>query len=57
VIDIEGDGYPYLDWYTEKPELGLTVYTLGYPLGDPNFTRHKGEISRRRRAAIPVGPQ
>jgi len=19
VIDIEGDGYPYLDWYTENP--------------------------------------
>lgn len=48
VIDIEGDGYPYLDWYTEKPELGLTVYTLGYPLGDPNFTRHKGEISKEK---------
>lgn len=48
VIDIEGDGYSYLDWYTEKPELGLTVYSLGYPLGDPNFSRHKGEISKEK---------
>jgi S1-C subfamily serine protease len=48
VIDIEGDGYPYLDWYSETPELGLTVYSLGYPLGDPNFTRHKGEISKEK---------
>ncbi len=48
VIDIEGDGYPYLDWYSEKPEIGLTVYSLGYPLGDPNFTRHKGEISKEK---------
>jgi len=48
VIDIEGDGFPYLDWYTAKPELGLTVYSMGYPLGDPNFTRHKGEISKEK---------
>lgn len=48
VIDIEGNGYPYLDWYGETPELGLTVYSLGYPLGDPNFTRHKGEISKEK---------
>ncbi len=48
VIDIEGDGYPYLDWYDKTPEIGLTVYSLGYPLGDPNFTRHKGEISKEK---------
>lgn len=48
VIDIEGDGYPYLDWYEDTPEIGLTVYSLGYPLGDPNFTRHKGEISKEK---------
>ncbi len=48
VIDIEGDGYPYLDWYKEPADLGLTVYSLGYPLGDPNFSRHKGEISKEK---------
>ncbi|TLN15955.1 serine protease, partial [bacterium] len=48
VIDIEGDGFPFLEWYEDTPELGLTVYSLGYPLGDPNFTRHKGEISKEK---------
>ncbi len=48
VIDIEGDGFPYLDWYSDTPEIGLEVYSLGYPLGDPNFTRHKGEISKEK---------
>jgi len=48
VIDIEGDGFPFLEWYNETPDLGLEVYSLGYPLGDPNFTRHKGEISKEK---------
>jgi S1-C subfamily serine protease len=46
VIDIDGDGYPYLSWYTDPIELGLEVYSLGYPLGDPEFTQHKGNISK-----------
>ncbi len=48
VIDIEGDGFPYLNWYKETPELGLAVYSMGYPLGDPNFTRHEGAISKEQ---------
>lgn len=47
VIDIEGDGFPYLDWYTGDIELGMEVYSLGYPLGDPEFTQHKGSISKK----------
>lgn len=31
VIDIEGDGYPYLDWNTGPITLGTEVYALGYP--------------------------
>jgi S1-C subfamily serine protease len=48
VIDIDGGGFPFLDWYDEKPELGLDVYSMGYPLGDPNFTRHSGAISKEQ---------
>jgi S1-C subfamily serine protease len=48
VIDIDGGGFPYLSWYEDKPKLGLDVYSMGYPLGDPNFTRHAGAISKER---------
>jgi hypothetical protein len=48
VIDIEGDGYPYFEWYTQDPKLGLEVYTLGYPLGDPNYTQHRGIVSKKQ---------
>lgn len=48
VIDIDGGGFPYLDWYDETPEIGLDVYSMGYPLGDPNFTRHTGAISKEQ---------
>jgi S1-C subfamily serine protease len=46
VIDIDGEGYPYFEWFTDPVELGLEVYSLGYPLGDPEFTQHKGNISK-----------
>lgn len=46
VIDIDGGDFPYLSWYDEKPEIGLDVYSMGYPLGDPNFTRHGGAVSK-----------
>jgi S1-C subfamily serine protease len=46
VIDIQGDGYPYLDWYNNSIDLGLKVYSMGYPLGDPQFSRHEGNISK-----------
>lgn len=47
LIDIEGDGYPFMDWYTGELKLGLKVYSLGYPLGDKEFTRHEGTISKK----------
>lgn len=47
VIDIEGEGYPYLDWYTDSVGLGLDVYSLGYPLGDPEFSQHHGAVSKK----------
>ncbi len=47
LIDIEGNGYPYFDWYTGDIELGLDVYSLGYPLGDPEFSQHNGAVSKK----------
>jgi serine protease Do len=46
VIDIQGDGFPYLDWYDGDINVGLKVYAAGYPLGDPNFTLTDGIVSK-----------
>ena len=48
VIDIEGDGYPYLNWYTDKPAVGLEVYAAGFPLGDPEYTMTSGIVSKAK---------
>jgi S1-C subfamily serine protease len=48
VIDIEGDGYSYLDWYPGEIEVGTDVYVAGFPLGDPEYTLNKGVISKSR---------
>ncbi len=46
VIDLDGDGYPYLGWYDGAITPGLDVYAAGYPLGDPNFTLTRGIVSK-----------
>lgn len=48
VIDIEGDGYAYLDWYEGNIDVGLDIYTAGFPLGDPEYTLTKGIVSKAR---------
>ena len=48
VIDIDGDGFPYLGWYTGDITPGLDVYAAGYPLGDPEFTLTRGIVSKAR---------
>jgi len=48
VIDIEGEGYPYLEWYDGSITPGLDVYAAGFPLGDPEFTLTRGIISKER---------
>lgn len=48
VIDIDGDGYPYLDWYSGDINVGLDVYAAGFPLGDPEFTLTRGIVSKAR---------
>lgn len=48
VIDIEGDGFPYLSWYDGTANVGLQVYAAGYPLGDPEFTLTEGIVSKEK---------
>jgi serine protease Do len=48
VIDIEGDGFPYLSWYDKPTQVGLEVYLAGFPLGDPEFTMTKGIVSKEK---------
>lgn len=50
VIDIEGSGYPYLQWYDGNVSVGLDVYAAGFPLGDPEFTLTRGIVSKARAA-------
>ena len=48
IIDIEGDGFPFLDWHTGDVGVGLEVFSAGHPLGDPEFTLTKGIVSKAR---------
>ncbi len=46
VIDIDGDGFPYLEWYSDSIDVGLDVYAAGFPLGDPEYTLTRGIVSK-----------
>ena len=46
VIDIEGDGFPTLEWYEGDIFTGLPIYAAGFPLGDPEFTLTRGIVSK-----------
>lgn len=46
VIDIEGEGFPFLEWYDGSINVGLDVYAAGFPLGDPEFTLTRGIVSK-----------
>ncbi|MBN1815040.1 MAG: serine protease, partial [Anaerolineae bacterium] len=48
VIDIEGEGYPYLEWYEGDIKAGLSIYVAGFPLGDPEYTLLQGIVSKER---------
>ena len=34
VIDVDGDGFPYLAWYADELAVGVDVFAAGFPLGD-----------------------
>lgn len=46
VIDIEGSGFPTLEWYEGEIFTGLPIYAAGFPLGDPEFTLTRGIVSK-----------
>jgi serine protease Do len=53
VIDIEGDAFPFLDWYDGEVKAGLDVYAAGYPLSrqaieGEEYNLTKGIISKPR---------
>lgn len=48
VIDIDGDGFPYLEWHEGDINVGLDVYAAGFPLGDPEFTLTRGIVSKAK---------
>lgn len=48
VIDLEGEGYPYVEWFEGEVEPPLEVYAAGFPLGDPEFTLTKGIVAKAR---------
>lgn len=43
VIDIDGDGFPYLEWYDGEITVGTKVFAAGYPEG--NYTLTDGIVS------------
>ena len=46
VIDIEGDGFPFLAWSGDPIKVGTEIYVAGFPLGDPEYTLTRGVISK-----------
>jgi len=46
VIKIDGEDFPYLDWFGGEIKVGLRVYAAGFPLGDPAFTLTDGIVSK-----------
>ncbi|WP_394553028.1 S1C family serine protease [Agromyces sp. MMS24-JH15] len=46
VVQLEGSGYPFLDWRKGDIDTALDVYAAGFPLGDPTFTETKGIVSK-----------
>ena len=46
VIDIEGDGFPYVEWFDGSITVGQEIYAAGFPLGDPQFTLTDGIVSK-----------
>lgn len=48
VIDIDGDGFPYLEWYDGQVSAGLDIYAAGFPLGDPEYTLTRGIVAKER---------
>ena len=44
LIDVDGEGFPYLQWSEREPARGLEVHSLGYPLDARDVVHTVGEI-------------
>ena len=48
VLDLSGDGYPFLDWYRDEPRPGLDAWAAGFPLGDPEYSLTRGSVVKAK---------
>jgi len=48
VIKIDGNDFPYVEWYDGTITAGLQVYAAGFPLGDPEYTITEGIVSKEK---------
>lgn len=49
VIDIDGEGFPTLQWYDGDIQVGLDVYGAGFPLfGNTEYTLTRGIVSKEQ---------
>ena len=46
VIDIDGEGFPYLSWYDGEIKPGVDVFAAGFPLGTDEYTLTRGIVSK-----------
>ena len=46
VIDIDGEGFPYLSWYDGEITPGVDVFAAGFPLGTDEYTLTRGIVSK-----------
>ncbi len=46
VIKIDGEDFPYLEWYSGPIDVGMDIYVAGFPLGEPEYSMVKGIISK-----------
>ena len=48
VIDIQGEGYPYFEWFEGEITTGLEIFAAGFPLGESEYTLLDGIVSKER---------
>lgn len=48
VLDLTGDGYPFLDWYRDEAKPGLDAWAAGFPLGDPEYSLTRGSVVKAK---------
>ncbi|MCZ6662836.1 MAG: S1C family serine protease [Actinobacteria bacterium] len=47
VIDIDGEGFPYLSWYDGEIKPGVEVFSAGFPFGTDEYTLTGGIVSKK----------